>query len=382
MLNIAKEARKQDFKVFTCCRKSRAGLKYSYEDQIYIGTWLDRVISERLSYIFGLNGYFNVINTRLFINRLKKIRPDLIHIHSLCDNYLNIAMFFNYLRKTDIPVIWTLHDNWCFTGRCAQFRCEKWIEGCGNCPHMDFYPGSLFLDNSAKVWRKREKLYNSLRKMTIVTPSKYLADLVKISMFKENHPIKVINNGINLNIFRPVESNFRKEHNLENFYMILAVAYFWDECKGLYTLIDLAKRLPNEYRIVMVGTNDETDKILPDNIVSIHKTYNQEELVKIYSCADLFINATTDDNFPTVNMEALACGTPVLTYDTGGSAEIIDETCGSSVLMKDIDGLEKEIIRICKDKPYSRQACLEHAKKYDTRDKYQEYINLYKKILN
>ena len=247
---------------------------------------------------------------------------------------------------------------------------------------MDFYPGSLFLDNSAKVWRKREKLYNSLRKMTIVTPSKYLADLVKISMFKENHPIKVINNGINLNIFRPVESNFRKEHNLENFYMILAVAYFWDECKGLYTLIDLAKRLPNEYRIVMVGTNDETDKILPDNIVSIHKTYNQEELVKIYSCADLFINATTDDNFPTVNMEALACGTPVLTYDTGGSAEIIDETCGSSVLMKDIDGLEKEIIRICKDKPYSRQACLEHAKKYDTRDKYQEYINLYKKILN
>ena len=231
-------------------------------------------------------------------------------------------MFFTYIRKNEIPVIWTLHDNWAFTGRCAQFRCEEWREGCGNCPHLDFFPGSLFLDNTANVWKKREKLYNSIHTMTIVTPSKWLSDLVRISLFKENHPIKVINNGINLNIFKPTDSDFRKEHGLIDKKMILAVAYFWDAGKGLYVFMELAKRLPADYQIVMVGTNDETDKVLPGNIISIHKTYNQEELVKIYSCADLFVNPTTDENFPTVNMEALACGLPVLTYDTGGCAEM------------------------------------------------------------
>lgn len=381
VLNIAKEARKQGYKVYTCCRRSRAGLKYRYEDQIYIGTWLDRVISERLSILFGLNGYFNVINTFLFINKLKRIKPDLVHVHSMCDNYLNVRMFFSYLRDNEIPVIWTLHDNWAFTGRCAQFRCEKWAEGCGNCPHLDYFPKSLFLDNTAYVWKKREKLYNSLKKMTIVTPSKWLSDLVKISLFKENHPIRVINNGIDLNIFKPTESDFRKTHHLEGKIMILAVAYFWDAGKGLHVFQELAKRLPDKYQIVMVGTNDETDKQLPENIISIHKTYNQEELVKIYSCADLFVNPTTDENFPTVNMEALACGLPVLTYDTGGCAEIIDESSGSSVVSGDIDALEKEIIRICENRPYTKKACLERASHFNKTDKFKEYINLYEEML-
>jgi len=381
VLNIAKEARKKGFKVYTCCRKSRAGLKYKYEDQIYIGTWLDRVVSERLSYIFGLNGYFNVINTFLFIQKLKKIKPDLIHIHSMCDNYLNINMFYKYIRDNNIPVIWTLHDNWAFTGRCAQFRCEKWREGCGNCPHLEYFPASLFLDNTAKVWKIREKLYNSIKTMTIVTPSKWLSDLVRVSLFKDNHPIRVINNGINLNIFKPVESSFREEHGIINKHMLLAVAYFWDAGKGLHVFQELAKRLPENYQIVMVGTNDEVDKQLPENIISIHKTYNQEELVKIYSCADLFVNPTTDENFPTVNMEALACGLPVLTYDTGGCAEIIDEHSGASVPSGDIDALEKEIIRICENEPFKKEACVRRASKFNMSDKFMEYVDLYNEML-
>ena len=381
VLNIAKQARTKGFKVYTCCRKSRAGLRYRYEDQIYIGTWLDRVISERLSILFGLNGYFNVINTWLFVNKLKSIKPDLIHIHSMCDNYLNIKMFYRYLRKSGVPIIWTLHDNWAFTGRCAQFRCEKWREGCGNCPHLDYFPKSLFLDNTAKVWKVREKLYNSIRTMTIVTPSKWLSDLVRVSLFKENHPIRVINNGINLNVFHPVESSFRKDHEIENKHMILAVAYFWDAGKGLYVFIELAKRLPENYQIVMVGTNDETDKQLPENIISIHKTYNQEELVKIYSCADLFVNPTTDENFPTVNMEALACGLPVLTYDTGGCAEIIDENSGCAVKSGDIDELERQIIRICENRPYKKEACIRRASKFNMTDKFNEYVDLYNEML-
>ena len=381
VLNIAKRARAEGFKVYTSCRKSRVGLKYRYEDQIYIGTWLDRVISERLSYLFGLNGYFNVINTWLFLHKIDRIRPDLIHIHSMCDNYLNIGMFYRYIRRHRIPTVWTLHDNWAFTGRCAQFRCEKWREGCGSCPHLDYFPASLFLDNTAKVWKTREKLYNSIDTMTIVTPSKWLSDLVRVSLFRENHPIRVINNGIDLKKFQPMESDFRQQHHLENKHILLAVAYFWDQGKGLYVFMELARRLPENYQIVMVGTNDETDKLLPDNIISIHKTYNQEELIRIYSSADLFVNPTTDENFPTVNMEALACGLPVLTYDTGGCAEIIDETCGQSVPSGNIDELERQILRICEEKPFTKQACLERAKHFDMNDKFMEYVNLYKQML-
>jgi len=381
LLNIAKEARQEGFKVYTSCRNSLTARKFNYPDQIYIGTRIDRLISERLSYFFGLNGYFNIINTYLFINKIKKIKPDLIHIHSLCDNYLNISMFFNYIKKNNIPTIWTLHDNWAFTGRCAQFRCEKWMEGCGNCPHLDFDPGSVFLDNTRHVWKKREKLYNSLNTLTLVTPSKWLADLVKISLFKDNHPTIVINNGINLDIFKPIENDFKKEHNIQDKYVVLGVANYWNEGKGIFTFIELAKRLPQNFQIVLVGSIDFIGTTLPENIISIKKTYNQEELAKIYSIADVFVNPTTDENFPTVNMEAIACGCPVLTYDTGGSAEIIDEKSGSSVKMNDIDTLEKEIIRICQTKPYTSKDCLNRSKQFEMGKKFKEYVELYKSLL-
>ena len=381
MLNIAKQARKRGFKVYTCCRKSRAGLKFKYEDQIYIGTWLDRVISERLSYILGLNGYFNIINTFLFIRKIKQIKPDLIHIHSLCDNYLNISMFFRFIRKYNIPVIWTLHDIWPFTGRCAESKCDKWKTGCGNCPHLDYGPSSLFMDHSRHVWKVREKLYNSISTMTLVTPSKWLADLSRISLFKENHPVRVINNGINLDLFRPIDSTFKKDHAIENKHVVLGVANYWNEGKGIQEFINLSKDLPEDYAVVIIGSVDFIEQKLPDNIISIKKTFDQKELVGIYSCADLFVNPTTDDNFPTVNMEAIACGIPVLTYDTGGSAEIIDEKSGLAIEPRDYETLKKEIIRICETKPFLKEDCVARASDFNMNDRFDDYVNLYNEIL-
>lgn len=380
-INIAQKAKTEGYDMYLFFRNSRLGNKRKQDNQFLIGTWIDRIISERLSYIFGLNGYFNVINTYLFIKKLKKINPDLIHLHSLCDNFINIDMFFNYIIKNNIPVIWTLHDNWPFTGRCAQNRCEKWQEGCGNCPHFDYYPKTLFLDNSKKVLQKRSKLYNRLNNLTIVTPSKWLGDLVHKSIFKDKYPVKVINNGIDLSIFKPVKSNFSIKHNIQDKYIILGVAYYWDYSKGLDVFVELSKRLNDKYQIVLVGTNDEIDKLLPHNIISIHRTNSKEELVEIYSAADLFVNPTRDENYPTVNMEAIACGTPVLTFETGGSAEIITNKCGSSVKTGDINSLEKEIIRINKN-PYKKQDCLKHAKSFDMNDKFDEYVKLYDQILS
>ena len=381
-ISVAEEARKQGYDVYSFFRNSREGKKRLKDNQFLIGTWLDKIISERLAFITGLNGYFNIVNTFIFLKELDTIKPDLIHLHALCDNYLNINMLFRYIEKHSIPVVWTFHDSWAFTGRCAQFKCEKWESGCGHCPYLDIYPYSLIFDPSDRVWKKRNKLYNKLDNLTIVTPSQWLAGLTLKSFFKNKYPIITINNGINLDIFKPCAKDFRIKHNIQHKFILLGVSYGWSIPKGLDTFIRLSKELPKHFQIVLVGGNSETDKIIPDNIISIHRTHNQEELAEIYSSADLFVNPTVDDNFPTVNIEALACGLPVLTYATGGSAEIIDESCGNYVETGDYDSLKKEIIRIGKDRPYTKKACLKRAESFNMEDKFNEYVDLYSKILS
>ena len=253
------------------------------------------------------------------------------------------------------------------------------ISGCHHCPQIHVEPKSLFLDTSRFMWNKKRKLFNLPQQMTIVTPSRWLADLTRESFFK-NYPIKVINNGINLDVFKPAPSDFRERYNLKDKYILLGVANEWGERKGLDVFIELATRLDDSYQIVLVGTNDNVDKQLPANIISIHKTYNQKELAEIYTAADLFVNPTREENFPTVNIEALACGLPVITFETGGSVEIIDEYCGQSVKRNDIDALIKGIADI-RNSPYERDACIRRSKNFNMSDKFQEYIALYDEIL-
>ena len=290
-------------------------------------------------------------------------------------------MLMNYIDKYNIPVIWTLHDAWAYTGRCNGYTCDKWKQGCGNCPQLKAYPPSLFIDNSSSTYKSRNKLYNSIKNLTIVTPSKWLADLGKYSFFKDKD-IKVINNGINLDVFKPIDSEFKKENNIDDKYLILGLAYDWiDPRKGLDSFIALSSSLPSNYQIVLVGTNDKVDAILPKNIISIHRTYNQEELAKLYTAADVFVSPTKADNFPTVNIEALACGTPVITYDAGGSKESLNDKCGTYVPIGDIKKLQIEIINCCENKPYKKQDCIERSKKYNMYNKFNEYVNLYKNII-
>lgn len=382
-LNIAKTARKEGYKVYTSCKYSRVGAKFQYEDQIYIGSRLERVVCEELAYITGLKDHFNIIGTYKFLKKIDEIKPDLIHLHSLTDTYINLNMLFKYFRKHKIPIVWTFHDAWAMTGQCFVFEtigCRKWIDGCGHCPQLHEKPASLFLDNTRYLWRKKKKMFTSIPNMTIITPSNWLKDLVKQSYFKD-YPVTVINNGINLDLFKPEESDFREKHNIQNSFIILGVAARWPMRKGLDVFIRLAKELPDKFKIVMVGTNDETDKLLPENILSIHKTFNQQQLVEIYTAADLFVTPTREDNFPTVNIEALACGTPVLTYRTGGSPEIINEKCGSVVEKNDYEAFKNEIIRIEKERPYSKQDCINRAKEFDMNKKFSEYTELFKQIL-
>lgn len=332
-----------------------------------------------LSRLTGKTGVYSYFATKRLVRKLKIIKPDVLHLHNLHNSFINLSVLFDYIKQNNTKVVWTLHDCWAFTGHCPHFtmaKCDKWETGCYKCPQYREYPQSLF-DNSKKMYRLKKKWFTGIQNLTIVTPSEWLADLVKRSFLKD-YPVQVINNGIDLSVFKPTESNFRERYDIPaEKYILLGVAFGWGARKGLDVFIELSKRLPDNYQIVLVGTNDKTDKQLPKNIVSIHRTQNQTELAEIYTAADLFVNPTREENYPTVNMESLACGTPVLTFRTGGSPEIIDGTCGSVVDCDDIDGLESEIKRIYEENPYSKDACLTRAKAFDMNERFQEYIKLY-----
>lgn len=330
------------------------------------------------SRILGNYGFNSFWATRRLIKKLDKINPDIVHVHNIHGHDCNFETLFIYLKKKRTKVCYTFHDCWAFTGYCPHFimsKCENWKNGCGNCVLKHRY--SWFCDNSARNFERKSKSLQGLD-LTIITPSHWLADLVK-KTFLQDIPVEIINNGIDLSVFKPHKSSFKEKYELKDKKIVLGVSMGWSDAKGLDVFICLSKRLPNDYKIVLVGTDFEIDKKI-HNIVSIHRTQNQQELAEIYSAADVFVNPTREDTYPTVNMEALACGTPVLTFRTGGSPEILDATCGSVVECNDIESIEKEIIRICTEKPYKRENCINKAQGFDKNQKFKEYIELYKTI--
>ena len=379
MRSVSALAEKNGYIAYQAYPGSRVNLP-QIERDIILCNFVTFRINRELAKFTGYNGCFALMTTLRFLSRLNKIKPDILHFHNLHNSYINLPLLFRYVKKHRISVIWTLHDCWSFTGRCPYFdmtKCGKWQTGCGNCPcPKESYPQAL-VDKTARMWRLKKKWFTGIEDMTIVTPSQWLGDLVKESYLKD-YPVKVINNGIDLSVFKPTESDFRQKHGLGDKYMLLGVADSWGARKGLDVLVELSKRLDaTKYQIVLVGTNEDVDKQLPDNIISVHRTQDQKELAEIYTAADLFVNPTREENYPTVNMESIACGTPVLTFRTGGSPEIPDETCGEAVDRDDIDALEAEIVRITKEKPFSQEACLQRAKAFDKDKLFREYVNLY-----
>ena len=330
------------------------------------------------SRVFGNYGFNSKKETEKMIAELDRIEPDIVHLHNIHGHDCDLEVLFTYFKKKRTKLIWTFHDCWAFTAYCPHFamiKCDNWKDGCRNCPQKRCY--TWFFDRSKFLYDKKKKLFSGLD-LTIVTPSEWLSDLVKQS-FLQDYPIKVINNGIDLTVFSPVSNDFRDKYQIpENKKIILGVAFGWGVRKGLDVFLDLEKRLDHDhYQIVLVGTDDKVDRQLPQNIISIHRTNNQTELAEIYTAADLFVNPTREENFPTVNIESLACGTPVLTFNTGGSPEILDSSCGSVVDCDDIAALEKEIVCSFAKKMFSGQTCLKRAEGFDKNKKFQEYIALY-----
>lgn len=354
----------------------KSGLKNAerYSNNVYVK------VQSLKSRIFGNWGFNSYFNTKKLIKKIKLFKPDVVQLHNLHGHNCNLSLLFKYFKKVNQKVVWTFHDCWAFTAYCCYFsmiNCDKWESGCYHCPQKKQY--SWFFDRSKSIYKRKKRVLTGLD-LTIVTPSKWLAGLVKQSFLKD-YPVKVINNGIDLTVFKPSESNFREKYNIGDKFIVLGVAFGWGKRKGLDVFIDLSKRLDNEkYQIVLVGTDDTIDMQLPKNIISIHRTQNQTELAEIYTAANVFANPTREDNYPTVNMESIACGTPVITFRTGGSPEMLIEKIGMVVDCDDVDYLEKEIRRIYKDRPYTKEDCVSQAEKFDMKDRFQEYVKLYQEL--
>lgn len=344
----------------------------------YLGSRFSRGVHTVMGILTGCNGLLSMMSTWRLLRELDAFSPDVLHLHNLHQFCINLPILFRYIKKKQIRTIWTLHDCWAFTGHCAHFDyigCEKWKSSCSNCPQYKSYPKS-YVDNSRWMHRLKKKWFAGIDDMTLVTPSDWLADMVKQS-FLAQYPVKVIKNGIDIGAFKPAESDFRKKHHCEDKILLLGVAFGWGQTKGLDVFINLAAQLDERYQIVLVGIDEATKAQLPDSIIAISRTDSQQELAEIYTAADLFVNPTREEVLGLVNVEALACGTPVITFRSGGSPECIDETCGVVVERDDVAAMQEQIIRICKEKPFSAEACISRAQLFDKNKKFKEYVRLY-----
>lgn len=317
--------------------------------------------------------------TRDFLAWVREYDPDVIHLHNLHGYYLNIEVLFDYLKTCGKRIIWTLHDSWAFTGHsayCDAIGCTKWKAGCFKCPEKNNYPKSFF-DNSKYNWNKKRMIMQGVPNLELVTPSYWLADLTRES-FLADYPITVIHNGIDTSNFHPTNSSFKEDTRTENKIILLGVASSWDDMKGLSDFIYLSELIDPRFQIILVGLSKMQKKKCPRNIIAIEKTNNLKELACIYSAADIFLNLSYCENYPTVNLEALACGTPVLTYDVGGSKESALNCAKYAVKRGSVKGIRDNIDIILRD--MEKKPLTVDIEKIDSSRTVDGYVNLYERI--
>ena len=309
------------------------------------------VIQTRL---FDRNGLGSYHATKNLIEQIEVIKPDVIHLHNLHGYYLNIQILFEFFSQVDIPIVWTLHDCWPFTGHCTYFDfvgCEKWKTQCFRCPQKNNYPSSFLIDRSRKNYLLKKEIFNSLNNLNLIAVSDWLEGLIKQSFLK-SHPVKVINNGIDLTSFSPQGADSKEQiktkYKLNGKFCILGVANQWLPRKGFNDIMELSQVIGSDDIILLVGLNKKQKANLPTNVKGILRTESTNELAALYSASDVYINPTLEDNFPTSNLEALACGTPIITYKTGGSIESVTAATGFVVEKGNVMGLVDAVNKVKK----------------------------------
>lgn len=355
-----------------------------YEDTIRVNNKWGYYIHNVLGKLFDRAGFFSRQKTKKFVKIIEEYKPDLIHLHNLHGFWINIDILFKELRKLNIPIVWTLHDCWAYTGHCSHYttnKCYKWVDGCHACQHLDVYPRSYFVDNSRNNYLKKKVLFTSVDKMTIVTPSQWLASEVKKS-FLGKYPVTPIPNGIDLKTFSRKEFVSRKKFGIpEKKKVLLAVSFVWNKEKGLDDLIELSKKIDKDkYVMVIVGLSARQKEtlLLPPTIIAIERTSNIDDLVELYSLSDVFFNPSYQETMGMVTAEAIACGTPVIVYDKTAVPEIVDPQSGFVVEAGDITAMKEKIEKALDLNKESISKC---AMKFEKNNQYEKYYTIYKSIM-
>lgn len=346
------------------------------------------LVSKLWTKAIGHHGFNNKAATKRLLTWIDEVKPDIIHMHNIHNHYVNIGMLLGYITEKSIPCVLTMHDCWTFTGHCAYFdysRCDKWKTGCNHCPSLSDYPKTFALiDPSPWNYKMKQQFFAPLN-ITFVSPSQWLCDLQQKSFLKDK-PCEVINNGVDVNVFKPTKSDVRKQYGIGDRKMILAVAGGLAPRKGKDYLLKLPTLLHDDEVLLLVGLQKGQETLLPktDKVIGIHRTKTSDELVGLYSEADVFINPTLEDNFPTTNIEALACGTPVVTFRTGGSVEVVTPDTGCIVNKGDMKALLSAVREVLSQgKTHYAGACrMKAVADYNKNVQYGKYIELYKQILS
>ena len=365
----------------------RDGIRPCKSRLMPVGTRLSVALHGLWTRLTDRHGLASNLATRRFISQVKALNPDIIHIHNIHGYFLNYKLLFDYLKDAGIPVVWTVHDCWLYTGHCyyySSIQCDKWKTGCGRCPQRHMFPTSWFLDNSARNFKDKAVSFNSIKdNFTIVPVSEWIRVEMSHSFLKDCR-FQVIHNGIDLDVFdvQPDDKAVREKYGLGERKIILGLASIWCKEKGWDDFVQMSEMLNEDEVIVMVGVNENQMEQLPKGVVGIRRTENVRQLAELYSAATAFVNPTWQDNYPTVNLEAIACGTPVVTYRTGGSIEVITEDTGRIVEQGDVAGLLAAVREIAeKGKVQYTAKCRAFAlENFRKEDRYADYLKLYESL--
>lgn len=350
------------------------------QDAVKTANQLDYYLHNGLSRITDHAGLYSRKATYRLIQEIKIYGPDLIHLHTLHGYYINYEILFEFLKKANIPVAWTLHDCWPFTGHCTNYSavgCRQWQDKCIDCPQLHRYPKCWFTGDVEKNFIRKKTAFTGLQNLVITAPSHWLADQISASFLKD-YPVQVIPNGIDRSIFHPQGGDLRERYGLQGKKIVLGVANVWSKSKGTDDMILLSRMLDDAYQIVMIGLTSKQMEDLPKEIIGIQRTKNQQALAQWYSEADVFVNPTYEETFGLTTVEAQACGTPVVVYETGACPETVTYGNGTIVPQGNLEKLKEAVVNVvCAGKHADSFAI----KLFDKELVYQEYFHLYARII-
>lgn len=366
---VASLSESDDFETLVCFGRKK---DFANVNSFQFANFFDNAFGALGTILFDNNLNICTSATKKLIKKIREFNPDIIHLHNVHGYYVNVEMLFRFLKEYNKPVVWTLHDCWGFTGYCSDayyVNCEKYKTECKNCDHWFSYPFSILKQNVNKDYLKKKELLKDMENLYLVTPSDWLKGIVSFSFLK-NRPICTINNGIDLNDFKP---SIKKNDK----FTCLAVSNYWTIDKGVNDLKEIVKLLNKDIEVIVVGK--DSDSI--EGVTSINRTDNKQELIDLYSKAHVLIQPTLDDNLPTVNIESIACGTPVVTYNTGGSPEIINEKTGKVIAKHDFKAMADYINGLQNDYNFKVEDCIDRSKEFSNENMNNKYKELYESLL-